>query len=1294
MLLIKKISRWVLYALFTLLLMIVLVALAIRFIVFPNIDEYKDDIATHASKTVGQKITIGSIVTGWDGISPHIALKNIDLFDAENRNALHLDNVEANISWLSLPMLQPRLSNLIVHQPALTIRRKQDGSIYLAGVNLAGESKPEFANWLLSQREVGIKNAQVIWQDDLRQAPPLSLNQLNLTLNNPIINSLFGQHRFTLSALPSTGTTQAIKASGRFIGNDVSQIKNWSGEFIAELKQTNLSIWRPWLDYPVNIQSGTGNAQIALNFADAKIEKVKVNTSLSNLSFKVSNQANALLANSFSGEVSWSNLKDTQTISVKNIKLITNTGLNINNGNGHYASSTKNGKPWVNADIKLDQFNLASIQQLSPYLQLPENITKPLNGLAPVGELQNLTLSWDGTTNKPDNYSINTNFKQLGLTAYEKIPGFSNLTGSINADEDGGEVTLQSKKVMLDLKDTLRWPVPADQLTGNVSWKINGDKATINAKEIFVTSPHLTGTVTAKYDMNHVKGGYLDLSGKFSKGNAKYALFYYPTSLGEDTLHWLDTSILKGNADDINVIVKGNLADFPFVNSKNQPDKKLGTFKVTAKLSNALLEYGTGWPVVEGLGLDMLFEGKRMELNANKGTILGNKIIKSKTEVVQLDADWPMLHITSEVEGTVADGLKFVNESPVKLVTQGFTDTLKTAGNGKLLLDLKIPMQDVDAAKFKGAYKVTNGTIYANSDAGLPELNKLNGTLNFTESSLSAQNINTEILGGPAQFSLKTGADKVIRITANGRINDAGIKKLTSNILVDSLQGSADWAGEIIIKKPLVDVNLRSNLIGMAIQLPPPFNKTASQAMAVNIDKKQLSTTSDSINLNVGNIISAKMLRAELAGKLAFERGDIGVNMVASAPAQPGLSLHGKLDYLDADEWLTLLNQTKLNLLKSKAEPSVIAIGKADIAIQKLDIFGRRINALKVIAQPNATGLKMVIDSQEMTGDAEWQNTENNISSGKIIARFKNLTIPKASNDAVTAKTKKDFRKQAQEYPALDIVADNFEVGGKKLGALNLNAFENGEDWVIQKLNISNTDSTLNVQGNWHNWARNPNTNLVVALTSTDIGKTFKRFGQPDAVKGGQAEMSGQLNWAGSPHEFDTARLNGNLTFLATKGQILKVQPGVGRLFGLLTLQSLPRRLSLDFRDLFNDGFAFDKISATAKIDSGIVRSDDFFMDGPAAEAKIKGETNLKTETQNLKVKVTPHISDTLSLAALAGGPIVGAAAFVAQKILKDPFNKIVGSEYVITGTWDKPIELKSDKDNAIKPNNESPLRP
>ena len=159
---VKTLSRWLLYGVMCLLLIVAVLALLIRFVVFPNIDSYKDDIATYASQTAGQKITIGDIETGWDGISPRFNLKQIDVYDAENRPALRLNDVSASISWSSVPLLQARLYKLSIEKPELTIRRKSDGSIYLAGISLAGESKPALPNWLLSQSKIRIKHIALL----------------------------------------------------------------------------------------------------------------------------------------------------------------------------------------------------------------------------------------------------------------------------------------------------------------------------------------------------------------------------------------------------------------------------------------------------------------------------------------------------------------------------------------------------------------------------------------------------------------------------------------------------------------------------------------------------------------------------------------------------------------------------------------------------------------------------------------------------------------------------------------------------------------------------------------------------------------------------------------------------------------------------------------------------------------------------------------------------------------------------------------------------------------------------
>ena len=1291
-----KISRIVIYLALLCLTGFIIAALILRFFILPNIDSYKGKIADYASRSAGQKITIGKINASWEGINPHLDLVNIDIFDGRNRSELNFKHIESNISWLSIPLLQARLSKLVVHNPELTIRRETNGKLFVAGIDMSGESSnPHFPNWLLNQRRVDIVDAKVIWQDDLRRAPALSLNNLNLHLKNSTLQALVGQHQFKLSARSSIGSSEPVIISGHFYGHDVSQAAQWHGQIYTSLKNTDLTVWKPWVNYPFDLQSGFGSTNFILNFANARIKKIIANVSLINVTTRLNTATNAITFKQLSGQLSQELNASEQEIKAENLKLLSDNGLDIRKGYFRVLNNNVKGKPEFDADLNLDKIQLDVLNKIAPYFPLPKLLLNQLSSIAPLGTLKNLNLHWAGTQEKTSAYSITTAFNGLSIQPFENVPGFTNLTGDVKANQQSGLITLNSQNALLDFKKLLRWPIPVDKLEGEVSWKIYPDKTIFNSKSLKISNGHLTGSINTNYIMNGIKGGRLDLTGKFSKANAKYANYYYPIILGADTLHWLDSSIKSGHVEDINLTVKGDLTDFPFVDKNHRLDKSLGLFKVTAKLSDAFLEYGTGWPEIEGLTLDMLFEGTHMELVSKKGHLFGNQIISSKIEIPILDADNPTLNIVSEIQGSVSDGLKFINKSPVKLVTEGFTDNLKTTGNGKLHLELNIPLQDIKDSKYKGIYQIADGTIAADPTIGLPELSHINGKFNFTENSLSSSVINTWTYGGPTQFSLSTGKDKVIHINARGRVTDVALKQAIGIGIANRISGSTDWAGEITIKKPFVDLTLQSNLAGMAINLPAPFNKSAADQSLFRIDKKQLSDTTNNLTIGYGNLLNAKLLLLnEGNSSVAIERGEIGIRTTAELPAQKGLSIRGSLDYIDADEWRDIFNSGggKSN------DFAAININKAEFNIKALDIFARRLNAITVSMKPSLDGWKSTIQSREISGNIQWINTDN----GKVIARLKDLILPSpAPNEKMSLPetqtpnpVKKEFRKLAQQYPALDVIADNFEIGQKKLGGLELMAFENKDNWVIQKLKISNEDSTLTADGEWRNWIHNPNTRFNFNWDITHVDKTLVRFGQPDAVKGGSANIAGQLSWAGSPHEFETTDLNGNFKFKATKGQIVKVQPGVARLLGLLSLQSLPRRLSLDFRDLFSSGFAYDAISASAKVENGIMHSDDFYMSGPAAEVTIKGETNLQKETQNLQIKVVPHISDSLSLAAFAGGPIVGVAAFIAQKILKDPFNKISSTEYQIVGTWDNPQEVNAEKNNKVLPAKESTASP
>jgi uncharacterized protein YhdP len=142
----------------------------------------------------------------------------------------------------------------------------------------------------------------------------------------------------------------------------------------------------------------------------------------------------------------------------------------------------------------------------------------------------------------------------------------------------------------------------------------------------------------------------------------------------------------------------------------------------------------------------------------------------------------------------------------------------------------------------------------------------------------------------------------------------------------------------------------------------------------------------------------------------------------------------------------------------------------------------------------------------------------------------------------------------------------------------------------------------------------------------------------------------------------------------ARRGQFAKMEPGVGKLLGLLSLQSLPRRALFDFRDVFSEGFAFERIEGSVKVARGILLTDGFEISGPSAFVTLSGEVSLPQETQALTMHIVPEVGEGIALAAtLVGTPVLGLSTLLVSKLLKNPLGKVVAYEYQVTGSWDNP---------------------
>lgn len=607
--------RAALSALWLIIIVLTLSILTLRYFVLPNIDGYKDQIAEAVSQAAGKKVTIGHVEASWNGMNPHLSLRQVAIYDDENRIALNLYEVETSLSWLSIPLFEPKLASLLIQGPVLSIRREADGSLVVAGIRMGGDSSPELANWVLRQSRIDIVDATVLWQDDLRKAPQLMLSDLQLTIENPVWERLLDRHRFALRATPSAASSQPVDLRGNLYGADISNLKDWSGTIYGRMDGTDIAAWRQWLDYPFDIAEGHGAARFWLEFSKGSAKQLTSDVNLQKVRARLSKTSAEAQLNALSGRLIWASHADGQSINLERIKLSTADGLKLENGSFGFRERLLQGKETVEGSVKLDELNLASISAFSTRLPLPQKTSQQLASMAPEGVVNNLEMRWKGGRESLDEYDIRMQFKNLGIDANNQIPGFTNLSGTLSANQKQGTLNINAQQATLDFKRVMRWPIPAEKLTGMVKWTHHAQGTDVRITNLTVNSQHLTGTVNSLY--KHSKNGpaSIELNGRFDRGDAKYALFYYPQMLGTETLNWLDSSIIGGKVSDIHVIVRGRVDQFPYVN----PDQ--GLFKVTARLNEGVLDYAEGWPAIQNLGLDMLFQGSRMELTADGGQI-------------------------------------------------------------------------------------------------------------------------------------------------------------------------------------------------------------------------------------------------------------------------------------------------------------------------------------------------------------------------------------------------------------------------------------------------------------------------------------------------------------------------------------------------------------------------------------------------------------------------------------------------------------------------------------------------
>ncbi len=1253
-------TRMTLIALTGTLVLCAIIIVLLRYWLLPDVEQFHDRIATSISTAMGNPVSIGKIRGDWDRLQPHLSLTDVRLLDNQGETALLLPRIDASVSWLSLLAAQLRLSSLEIDHPQLLIRRDEQGHIFIGGVELAtGGGNNDLANWLLHQQHMEVRDAAIVWLDLQRDAPPLRLNQVNLRIEN-----FFSHHQFALRAIPPAEISTPLDVRGDFHGRRFDDLDQWRGQLFTQLDHTDILAWHSWLNLPPQLSRGRGALRAWLGVANGKISQFTADLVLRDVATQLSPDVPELDVHYLRGRAAWKTVGNGWEVDTRHLSLRLHNGVKLLPTDFYFRTEPASGRQPASGELRANLLQLESLVSLANFFPLEAKMRSQLDAYAPRGRVSNLEMKWTGSTEKLLSYKIKGEFENLAMLQTASLPGFSGLTMAVDGNEKNGTLSINARNLTVNAPGIMREPLLFNTLTGQTTWQQNNGELFVRADNFSIANEDLAGNLNGSYQTKAGTLGLVDMTISLTRGELKHAARYTPLiALAQKDNDWLNDALLSGHTEDFRLRLKGNMSDFPIDGSKD------ALFEINAHAHDVGMQYAPDWPKIENLAGDFSIHNNRMEVHAQTGSILGAQI--SNLSIIQPDMaifDNP-LEIKGEADGDNSAYLQFIQQSPVREYIKGFTDGITASGNGHLNLSAQIPLLLTKPAKISGLLKVQGSDI----DMGgvVPWLRNTQGELAFTESGMKTRNVTANILGGPARLEVQTAEGGMVRATLQGRMNLEAFRKIESNPLLAYLHGGSAWNASISMLNKTAQVQVNSSLQGISSTLPAPFTKSTNEIWPLHIEKKNIDLHQDMISAQLGKLFVARMLSVDTNGVSTIKRGviDFGTQNTATLPVKDGIWLTGNLPVLSLQGW---------DDLNTGSGPS-LPISGANLHIDNLTGYGINLNNVNISASKRGDAIAAQLSGEQLNGELTWQPQGYN-GTAKITARLRNLYWISAETPKPPPAPVKltEAMLRHQKLPALDISIDDLTFKKKQIGRFELVGYPEEKNWHLRRLHISNPDGTVTGEGLWRETKSGMQTQINLMMDISDAGKILARSGYPNTVKNGSGKLLANLTWEGQPDEFNYATLGGTLKLDTGKGQFLKMDPGIGKLLGILSLQALPKRITLDFTDVFSAGFEFDNINGNATLSRGIMQTEDLFMDGSSAKVTMKGRVNLNDETQDMHIVVLPTLGSSVSmLSAFAAGPVIGLGTLIVSKILGNPLDHLMSFEYNVSGPWSNPNVIK-----------------
>ncbi len=1251
-------------------------------IMLPGIGEHRGQIQAWVSQSLGQPVDIGQIEADWSGWTPNLRLTNISLLDRERQRSItRFATLTISIDILS-SVYQRRFvpGHLLVTGVELSLIRMADGSVTIEGVsrdeeNTTSLEKNALAYWLEQQSDLAIQSARVSWNDQILKQPPITFDEVSLVLQNR-----GNHHRFKGSARLSEETESAVVFILDAHGDLLT--RGWEGQLFVEaaglnpdelLAHSGTTKIRPlggslrfrlWSDWK--------NARLESITADFHAENMLLGSETSPLSLIAAR--GELKADRGAGH-RWDIIA--QKLSLQTLNgTWPDTGLSMQIENGPEGA--------LKINTQLDFIRLEDLlPALSSFNLFTDKTLDYLQQTSPQGDLHQLQLVFDSQAEEKNRFSLHTDFNDLRIRALETSPGVNGLDGSIAVFPQHGSLKLQTHALQTRLPHIFREPIWLDELNGVINWQQQDTGWHISTEHLHLVSSDLDASLRGELDWHSEGRPVVNLLANFKRGNVQSVGRYLPYSvMSETAIDWLGGALVGGKVVGGGMLLRGDLAHFPFADHS-------GVFEVRVQVEDGILDYASDWPRIEEIEAEVVFSGSRMDINAVAGKVYDASIQQATASIDNL-RDAQQVIIEGSLKGDVLAGYEFISNSPLKNTVGKRLDRIALSNEIKVDLRLEIPLRNKDR-------KVsTSGRIYFEENLAIQPrfgitLEKLRGSYSFTDDSVADGEFSALYHKTPVKLVIRNSADhQATVIDLRGSATPQFIKDrlsesapgagqwLEKSGLFAVLEGKTAWRAKMKLpidennpKQP-ASLEISADLRGMSVDAPSPLGKDRQQSFPFKIYTPLGDQQDKNINFSYSDILSGKFHLIAARDGYELKRTEIHLGKQRHPQNNSdSLWIGGHLAELDLSRWIDFYRQQN-NSDEQTGEgfpPTSI-----DLGVEQLKGYGQSFDNVNVQASNPAGEWQIALDGEQAHGRIK---IPADLQTGVVSLDFPYLAL----NNQPSGEKGPSQQIDPRRFPAVQARIEKLRFNDGEMGKVNLASHTETDGLSIDRLEIDNEAFSLSADGHWLVRNGEHQSHLNMAVEAPALQGLLSHFGY-NATSVEEAETSLVINagWPGTLTDFSLENLNGKLRMDIKQGRFIDIDASAGKIFGLLSLQGLKRRLTLDFNDLFQKGFSFDHLNASFILENGHAYTNDMLMEGPSATISINGRTGLVEQDYDQLVTVTPAFASSLPVASALFGPVgvgVGAVVLLVEKMFKglpDSLDRVLTRQYSLTGSWQEPV--------------------